>query len=107
MIYSVPVLRKTPMPNFFCFVQDLYPSPLSQTPLYTTNPQLALTTRTNLQQNIAGEVQVRCAVLGCTKRRVNIKCVRGACATHCRALGGCPVDLHQRGHVGALNFPVL
>lgn len=40
-------------------------------------------------------IKGRCVVPGCAKRRVNIKCVRGACATHCRALGGCSVNLHQ------------
>lgn len=37
----------------------------------------------------------RCVVSGCTKRRVNVKCPRHACATHCRSLGGCPVNQHQ------------
>lgn len=70
---------------YFCFVEDLPPSAPPQTPVY--NPQL-LTTRATSQQHAAGEFQARC--------RINIKCVRNACATHCRALGGCPVDLHQR-----------
>ena len=92
---------ENPHTQFFRFVQDLYPSPLPQTPLYSTNPQLTLTT--NTQQNIAREVQVWCAVLGCTKRCVNIKCIRGACATHCQTLGGCLVNLHQRD--GAMLVP--
>lgn len=45
----------------------------------------------------------RCAASGCTKLRINIKCTRRACATHCRAMGGCSVNLHQPA--GTMSMP--
>ncbi|KAF8813692.1 hypothetical protein BYT27DRAFT_7180444 [Phlegmacium glaucopus] len=95
--------EENPHVQFFRFIEDLHPSAPPQTPLHTTDPQPTLMTRTMSQQHVSGEIQGRCAVLGCAKRRVNIKCVRSACATHCRALGGCPVNLHQ--HDGTISMP--
>lgn len=87
---------ESPHPQFFRFIQDPQPSPLlhAQQPCHCIDLQLPPTIK-NSQPAVVGEVQGRCAVFGCAKRRVNIKCFRGACATHCRALGGCSVNLHQ------------
>jgi len=87
---------ESPHPQFFRFIQDPRPSPLlhTQQPFHSIDLQLPPTIKTS-QPAFVGEVQGRCAVFGCAKRRVNIKCIRGACATHCRALGGCSVNLHQ------------
>lgn len=79
---------ENPHTPFFRFVEDPRPSP----PPQALPVQPALTNQTVLQPPVE---QGRCAVSGCTKRRVNVKCPRYACATHCRALGGCPVNLHQ------------
>ena len=87
--------KEKPHIQFFRFIEDLHPPAPPQTPLYTASPQLTLTTSS--QQHAVGKFQGQCAVLGCAKPRVNVKCVRTACATHCRALGGCPVNLHQHG----------
>ena len=96
--FSVLVLGsiESPHPQFFRFIQDLQPSPLlhTQQPYRSIVLQLPLTIKTS-QPAFVGEVQGWCAVFGCTKHRIDIKCIQGACATHCCALGGCSVNLHQ------------
>lgn len=95
---------ESPHPQFFRFIQDSQLSPPlhAQQPRHSIDLQLPLAIRTS-RPPLIGEVQGRCAVSGCAKRRVNIKCIRGACATHCRALGGCSVNLHQSE--GAMSMP--
>jgi hypothetical protein len=89
--YDVQCSATTEKPHvgFFRLVEDPHRSPPPQTPLYTPDLHLTLSTRTSSQQPVAGEFEGRFAVSGCAKRRVNIKGVRSACASHCRSLDGC------------------